>query len=78
MAEFGDLEGLAWLFTQCDEIHRMLSSLRESRQSWRGERTLLRHGQTAWLVGLRREAVAGHDATVPGFVSILTDLSETR
>ena len=77
-AEFHDLEGLAALFTQRDAVGRMLSSLRESRQPWRGELTLRRDGRTALPVNLRGEVVSGRDGAVLGFILILTDLSEAK
>ena len=77
-SEFHDLDGLAALFTQRDVVERMLSSLRESRQAWRGELTLLRNGQATLPVSLRGEVVAGRDGAVLGFILIVTDLSETK
>ncbi len=77
-AEFHDLDGLATLFVQHDAVGRMLATLRDSRQPWRGELQLLRVGQAPLPVSVRAELVSGRDGAVLGFILILADLSESK
>ncbi len=76
--DFDNLDGLATLFTQHDAVGRMLATLRDSRQPWRGELQLLRAGQAPLPVGVRAELVLGRDGALLGFILILADLSETK
>ena len=78
VAEFRDLDGMAMLFTQHDSVGRMLATLRDSRQPWRGELQLLRAGQGPLPVSVRAELVSGRDGAVLGFILILADLSGVK
>lgn len=76
--DIDNLDGLATLFAQHDAVGRMLATLRESRQPWRGELQLLRAGLEPLPVGVRAELVSGRDGTLLGFILILADLSEAK
>ncbi len=73
-----NLDSLATLFAEHDSVGRMLATLRDSRQPWRGELQLLRAGQEPLPVSVRAELVSGRDGAVLGFILIFTDLSEAK
>ena len=71
-------EDLSELFTQTDLVRRVLTSLRQERQPWRGELALVTDGGQTRPVAVRAEVVAARDGSVLGFFLIFVDLTDVR
>jgi len=66
------------LFTQPELVAKVLASLGQERQPWRGELQLtLKQGQTL-PVAVRAEVVPARDGTVLGFFMIFVDLTDSQ
>ena len=72
------LDEMATLFTQPDEVNRMLASLARERQSWRGALSLDLGGGRTLPVAVRAEVVPARDGSLLGFFLVFADLSDQQ
>ncbi len=78
IAQSSSTHNLPDLFTQPDLVAKVLVSLGQERQPWRGELQLALKGGTTRPVAVRAEVVPARDGTVLGFFMIFVDLTDTR
>ena len=71
-------DNLPNLFTQPDLVAKVLVSLGQERQPWRGELQLALKGGKTLPVAVRAEVVPARDGTVLGFFMIFVDLTDTQ
>ena len=72
------LEDLPGLFTQPELVVRVLASLAQERQPWRGELELLLGAGKTRRVAVRAEVVPTRNGSVLGFFLIFVDLTDTQ
>ncbi|MEP7296894.1 MAG: GAF domain-containing protein [Burkholderiales bacterium] len=77
-AHAAPLDNLPGLFTQPELVRKVLASLGQERQPWRGELTLVLPGDRVLPVAVRAEVVPARDGSVLGFFLILADLTEAQ
>jgi two-component system, chemotaxis family, sensor kinase Cph1 len=66
------------LFTQPERVDKILQSLGQERQPWRGELVLALDGGKTLPVTVRAEVVPARDGSVLGFFLILVDLTDSQ
>ena len=66
------------LFAQPDHVRKVLVSLSQERQAWRGELDLLLADGTSLAVAVRAEVVPARDGSVLGFFLIFDDLTHSK
>jgi two-component system, chemotaxis family, sensor kinase Cph1 len=69
---------LSGLFTQPERVDKILQSLGQERQPWRGELVLALDGGKTLPVTVRAEVVPARDGSVLGFFLILADLTDSQ
>jgi PAS domain S-box-containing protein len=77
-ADVPDLEALARLFTETEQLRRALTAKDAELRSWRGELSLLRSDGGTVPVAARTELVPARDGSVLGVIMTLTDLTAAR
>ena len=77
-AHAASLDDLPSLFTQPELVAKVLASLGQERQPWRGELALGLPGGKALPVAVRAEVVPARDGSVLGFFLICVDLTDAQ